>query len=81
MALKGTSIAVVGCGAMGEAMVKGLLRGEFVEPAQITASHPRRERCGELEQRYGSLIRGTLSGAKERRAAPEKKVRRSGRSN
>jgi pyrroline-5-carboxylate reductase len=38
---------------MGEAMVKGLLRGEFVEPAQITASHPRRERCGELEQRYG----------------------------
>ena len=53
MALKDTSIAVIGCGAMGEAMVKGLLRGEMVKPDQITASHPRPERCAELEERYG----------------------------
>jgi pyrroline-5-carboxylate reductase len=54
MALSDSSIAVVGCGAMGEAMVKGLLRGGLVEPGQIVASNPREERCRELEQRYGS---------------------------
>ena len=53
MALRDASIAVVGCGAMGEAMVKGLLRGKIVEPGQIIASNPRQERCDELEERYG----------------------------
>lgn len=53
MALRDTSIAVIGCGAMGEALVKGLLRGNFVRPDQITASNPRRERCAELQERYG----------------------------
>lgn len=56
MALRDASIAVVGCGAMGEALVKGLLRGNFARPDQITASNPRHERCAELQERYGIRI-------------------------
>ncbi len=37
-------IATVGSGVMAEAMIAGLLRGKLVEPAQVTASHPRLER-------------------------------------
>jgi len=41
---------------MGEAMVKGLLREGLVDPRQIIASHPRAERCLELENRYGIKV-------------------------
>jgi pyrroline-5-carboxylate reductase len=41
---------------MGEAMVKGLLREGLVDPRQIIASHPRAERCLELENRYGVKV-------------------------
>jgi pyrroline-5-carboxylate reductase len=53
MALRNERISVIGCGAMGEAMVKGILREAFVDPSQITASNPRAGRCSELAQRYG----------------------------
>ncbi|HSN56915.1 MAG TPA: pyrroline-5-carboxylate reductase [Candidatus Sulfomarinibacteraceae bacterium] len=56
MALTEETLAFVGCGVMGEAMVKGLLRRGLVDPRQIIASHPRAERCLELENRYGIQV-------------------------
>lgn len=56
MALTEETLAFVGCGMMGEAMVKGLLRRGLVDPRQIIASHPRTERCLELENRYGIQV-------------------------
>jgi pyrroline-5-carboxylate reductase len=56
MALRDETLAFVGCGMMGEAMVKGLLREGLVDPRQIVASHPRAERCLELENRYGVKV-------------------------
>lgn len=46
-------IAIIGAGAMGEAIIGGLLRHELVAPNQIMATGPRAERRAELEQRYG----------------------------
>ncbi len=56
MALRDETLAFIGCGMMGEAMVKGLLRQGLVDPRQIIASHPRAERCLELENRYGVQV-------------------------
>jgi len=56
MALRDETLAFIGCGMMGEAMVKGLLRQGLVDPRQIVASHPRAERCLELENRYGVQV-------------------------
>ena len=56
MALRDETLAFIGCGMMGEAMVKGLLREGLVDPRQIIASHPRPERCLELENRYGVKV-------------------------
>jgi len=56
MALRDETLAFIGCGMMGEAMVKGLLREGLVDPRQIIASHPRAERCLELENRYGIKV-------------------------
>src|SRR5579862_5529836 len=51
--LSNRRIATVGSGVMAEAMIAGLLRGQLVEPGQVTASHPRQERREELEREYG----------------------------
>ena len=59
MPLDNERIAVIGCGVMGEAMVKGLLHERLVRPDQVIASHPREERCVLLADRYG--IRTTRS--------------------
>jgi len=56
MALRDEKIAFIGCGAMGEAMVKGLLRERLVRPAQVIASHPRPDRRQELVERYGVVV-------------------------
>lgn len=56
MALRDETLAFVGCGTMGEAMIKGLLREGLVDPRQIIASHPRAERCLQLENRYGVRV-------------------------
>lgn len=45
-------IAVIGAGAMGEAIISGLLRNELVAADQILASHPREERRRDLAHRY-----------------------------
>ena len=53
MTLRDDRIAFIGCGMMGEALIKGLLHEKLVEPTQIVASHPRPERLRELSERYG----------------------------
>jgi pyrroline-5-carboxylate reductase len=51
--LKGASIAVVGAGAMGEAMIASLLNSHTVEAKAITASDPADERAKDLAARFG----------------------------
>ncbi|MBA3714924.1 MAG: pyrroline-5-carboxylate reductase [Pyrinomonadaceae bacterium] len=51
--LRNVRLSFVGCGVMAEAMVSGLLRRRLVDPARITASHPRANRRAELEMKYG----------------------------
>jgi len=48
-----STIAVIGCGTMGEALVQGLLREGIVPPEKIIATNPRLERGQELAERYG----------------------------
>lgn len=53
--LKDLRIALIGAGAMGEAMLGGLLKQKLVEPDHLVATEPRAERRAELEQRYPGL--------------------------
>ena len=53
MALENDRLAFIGCGTMGEAMVKGLLHHRLVTPDQVVASHPREDRAEELRGRWG----------------------------
>lgn len=50
--LEGTPIAIIGAGAMAEAMIGGLLANHLVAPDAITASHPRAPRGEDLRERY-----------------------------
>lgn len=50
------TIALIGPGAMAEAIIAGLLRKEITTPDHILASGPHVERASELHERYG--IRG-----------------------
>ncbi len=52
-ALGVSRVALVGAGAMGEAMIGGLIRNRLIDPRAIVASHPRSERARELESRLG----------------------------
>jgi len=54
--LSNRAIATVGSGVMAESMIAGLLRGGMVEPGQVVASHPRRERREQLEAEYGIRV-------------------------
>ena len=47
------SIAFIGSGQMAEAMIGGLVRHRILEPDQIIAAGPRRERGEQLNARYG----------------------------
>ncbi len=47
------TIAFIGSGNMGEAMIHGLLKQQMILPAQIIAADPRQERLDELAARYG----------------------------
>jgi pyrroline-5-carboxylate reductase len=59
-------VAIVGAGVMAEAMIAGLL-ADRVPPAQVTASHPRRERREALAARHGIRVvahnRDAVAGA------------------
>lgn len=51
--LASTRLAFIGAGAMAEAMIAGLLDRGLIHPDQITASHPRADRCSTLAERHG----------------------------
>ena len=51
--LQDQTFAFIGSGAMGEAMIKGLITQASLPPQQIVASDTRPERGVELEQKYG----------------------------
>lgn len=53
------SIAIIGAGAMGEAIIAGMLRKGMVSPQQLIASEPRAERRLELHARYGISLAAT----------------------
>jgi len=46
-------VGIVGAGVMAEAVIAGLLADRAVEPGQLIASHPRRERREVLAERHG----------------------------
>jgi pyrroline-5-carboxylate reductase len=50
--LDGT-LAIVGTGRIGEALLRGLLRSAWLEPAQVICTARRPERCSELERDHG----------------------------
>ena len=51
--LDDTAVTFIGGGTMGEAMIKGLLSRELIEPSRITASEPRPARREYLASQYG----------------------------
>ena len=51
--LRDVHLSFIGCGVMAESIFAGLLRKGLVTPNQITGSHPRAARRGELFNRYG----------------------------
>lgn len=53
MTFNGDSVAFVGAGVMGEAMIKGLLHQQALAPTSITAADPRADHLEALRQRYG----------------------------
>lgn len=50
--LQATKIAFIGPGAMAEAMIRGIVVGELVSPANVTAAGPRAARLQELADKY-----------------------------
>jgi pyrroline-5-carboxylate reductase len=50
------NLAVIGTGAMGEAMVAGLVDRDLVDRARVTCSHPRVERRDALASSHGVLV-------------------------
>jgi pyrroline-5-carboxylate reductase len=53
MSLDNMTVAFIGSGAMGEAMMKGMLNKKLVSPEQIIASDVHDERVQHLAQKYG----------------------------
>jgi pyrroline-5-carboxylate reductase len=54
--LADTRLAVVGAGAMGEAMIAGLVDRRLVDPSHVTCSHPRAERREALASLHGVAV-------------------------
>lgn len=52
-ALEDCRLAFIGCGAMAEAMIAGLLRKKLISPDNLVGSHPRQARREELHVKYG----------------------------
>ncbi len=53
MSLHGKTLSVIGAGVMGEAMIKGLLHQNLVQPDCVIAADPHLERGKQLVTRYG----------------------------
>lgn len=56
MTLTNTTVAFIGSGVMGEAMIKALLARQLVQPTQLIASDPHPDRCEELRRLYGVKV-------------------------
>jgi pyrroline-5-carboxylate reductase len=56
MSVKGKRIGFLGCGNMGEALVKGLVEASVVSAGALMASDTRSDRLGDLDRRYGVRI-------------------------
>ena len=56
MSVKGKRIGFLGCGNMGEALVKGLVEASVVSADALMASDSRTDRLGDLERRYGVRV-------------------------
>lgn len=61
MTVLNATLAFIGSGVMGEAMIKGLLHRELVSPSQIIASDVHVDRCETLKAMYD--IRATVHNA------------------
>jgi pyrroline-5-carboxylate reductase len=61
------SLCVVGCGTMGEAIVGGLRRTQWVDPAAIVVTTRRADAAAELSERLG--VRATVDNVEACRAA------------
>lgn len=61
MSLLNTTLAFIGSGVMGEAMMKGLLHRELVSAPQVSASDVHADRCDMLRALYG--VRTTVNNA------------------
>lgn len=57
-ALRNASCAFIGAGAMGEAMIGGLLHHDLVAPEAVTASDPHESRRQAVEERFGVRTTG-----------------------
>lgn len=55
-ALHDTSLGVIGAGAMGEAMLAGLVDRDLIDRSRVTASHPRAERREALANTHGVSV-------------------------
>ena len=51
--LEDCRLAFIGCGAMAEAMIAGLLRKKLISAGNVVGSHPRNARREELHVKYG----------------------------
>src|SRR5690348_10712874 len=51
--LENCRLAFIGCGAMAEAMIAGLLRKKLISADNVVGSHPRQARREELHVKYG----------------------------
>src|SRR5215218_2563465 len=52
-AIENCPLAFIGCGAMAEAMIAGLLRKKLISADNVVGSHPRLARREELHVKYG----------------------------
>ena len=56
MSVKGKRLGFLGCGNMGEALVKGLVEAHVLPAEAIIASDTRTDRLTELERQYGIRV-------------------------
>lgn len=56
MSVKGKRIGFVGCGNMGEALVKGLVEASVVTADMMMAADSRADRLADLDRRYGIRV-------------------------
>jgi pyrroline-5-carboxylate reductase len=56
MSVKGKRLGFLGCGNMGEALVKGLVAANVVQADAMMASDTRAERLADLDRRYGVRV-------------------------